>query len=384
MDIVVTVKQVPDPDIPPTHFKVDEAAKKVIPPAGSGAGHERLRCPRARSGAGLKEQLGGKVTVVSLGPDSARDTLKRAIAMGADAAIHVNDPALNEADSTTTARALAAAIKKIGTFDLVLSGRQASDTDGGQVHLGVAEHLGVPAVSPVQKIEEAAADSLTVQRIVEDGYQRLKVRLPALLGVSSEINEPRYPPLKGIMAAGRAQIPVWTGGRPGPGRRRGQGPVAAAVRRDARGAGRADRGRLARRGGRASWPTSCAKRGSSSHARSPAGRRRVGRTTRRRRLAELVGEGHRTGRGSWVPAVDRRCSRARTSRAWPPAWANWASTRCCSPRVRRRCRHRPSGCSARPKQAAAQVQPDVILLTHGGDRSRAGRRRWRTDWTPAS
>jgi electron transfer flavoprotein beta subunit len=130
--------------------------------------------------------------------------------MGADAAIHVNDPALNEADSTTTARALAAAIQKLDHVDLVLSGRQASDTDGGQVHLGVASRLGLPAVSPVQKIETAAADSLIVQRIVEDGYQRVKLRLPALLGISSEINEPRYPPLKGIMAAGRATIPVWT------------------------------------------------------------------------------------------------------------------------------------------------------------------------------
>jgi electron transfer flavoprotein beta subunit len=210
MDIVVTVKQVPDPDIPPTHFKVDEGAKKVIPPAGVAPVMNGYDAHALEAALKLKEQLGGKVTVVSLGPDSARDTLKRAIAMGADAAVHVNDPALNGADSTTTARALAAAIKKIGPFDLVLSGRQASDTDGGQVHLGIASHLGLPAVSPVQKIEEAAADSLVAERIVEDGYQRLKVKLPALLGISSEINEPRYPPLKGIMAAGRAQIPVWT------------------------------------------------------------------------------------------------------------------------------------------------------------------------------
>ncbi|HYY88064.1 MAG TPA: electron transfer flavoprotein subunit beta/FixA family protein, partial [Chloroflexota bacterium] len=119
-------------------------------------------------------------------------------------------PTLNEADSTTTVRALVAAIRKIGTFDLVLAGRQASDTDGGHVHLGIAEQLGLPTVSPIQKIEEAGDGSAIVQRIVEDGYQRVKVRLPALLGISSEINEPRYPPLKGIMAAGRAQIPVWT------------------------------------------------------------------------------------------------------------------------------------------------------------------------------
>jgi len=210
MDIVVTVKQVPDPDIPPTHFKIDEAARKVVPPAGVAPVMNGYDANALEAALRLREEFGGKVTVVSLGPDSAKDTLKRAIAMGADAAIHINDPALNEADSTTTARALAEAIKKIGNFDLVLSGRQASDTDGGQVHLGIAQHLGLPAISPVQKIEEAAADSVTVERIVEDGFQRLKVRLPALLGISSEINDPRYPPLKGIMAAGRAQIPVWT------------------------------------------------------------------------------------------------------------------------------------------------------------------------------
>ncbi len=210
MDIVVTVKQVPDPDIPPTHFRVDEAAKKVIPPAGVAPVMNGYDAHALEAALRLKEQLGGKVTVVSLGPDSARDTLKRAIAMGADAAVHVNDPTLNEADSPTVARALAAAIKKLDHFDLVLSGRQASDTDGGQVHLGVARQLGVPAVSPVQKIEDASAESIVAERIVEDGYQRLKIQLPALLGVSSEMNEPRYPPLKGIMAAGRAQIPVWT------------------------------------------------------------------------------------------------------------------------------------------------------------------------------
>ncbi len=210
MDIVVTVKQVPDPDIPPTHFKIDEAAKKVIPPAGVSPVMNGYDAHALEAALRLKEQLGGKVTVISLGGDTARDTLKRAIAMGADAAIHINDAALNDADSTVVATALAAAIRKLEHFDLVLSGRQASDTDGGQVHLGIAKHLGIPAVSPVQKVDDASAESITAERIVEDGYQRLKIRLPALIGVSSEMNDPRYPPLKGIMAAGRAQIPVWS------------------------------------------------------------------------------------------------------------------------------------------------------------------------------
>jgi electron transfer flavoprotein beta subunit len=210
-NIVVTVKQVPDPDIPPSHFKVDSAANRVVPPAGVAPVMNGYDANALEEALRLKEKHGGTVTVVSLGPDSARDTLKRAIAMGADSAVHVNDPALVDADSTLTAATLAAAIRKVGEdFSIVMCGRQASDTDGGQVHLGIAQHLQLPLVSPIQKIDEATDDSLTVERIVEDGYQRLKVRLPALLGVSSEINEPRYPPLKGIMAAGRAQIPVWT------------------------------------------------------------------------------------------------------------------------------------------------------------------------------
>jgi electron transfer flavoprotein beta subunit len=210
MDIVVTVKQVPDPDIPPSHFKVDEAARKVVPPQGVAPVMNGYDANALEAALQLREQHGGKVTVVTLGPDSARDTLKRAIAMGADAAVHISDPALADPDSVLTSRVLAAAIRKLGHADLVLSGRQASDTDGGQVHLEVAERLDLPVVSPVQKIEEVTPDSMTVQRIVEDGYQRVRVGLPALLGVSSELNEPRYPPLRGIMAAGRAQIPVWT------------------------------------------------------------------------------------------------------------------------------------------------------------------------------
>jgi electron transfer flavoprotein beta subunit len=157
----------------------------------------------------LKEKHGGKVTVLTLGTSEARDVLKRAIAMGADAAVLVDDPALQGGDSTSTARALAAAIQKIGEYDLVLSGRQASDTDAGQVPLGVAEILDLPTVSPAIAIE-ISGDGIKVSRMIEDGHQIVEVPLPALVAVSSEIGEPRYPPLRGIMAAGRTQIPVWT------------------------------------------------------------------------------------------------------------------------------------------------------------------------------
>lgn len=209
MKIIVTIKQVPDPDIPPTHFKVDEGARKVVPPSGVAPVMNGYDGNALEAALRLKEKHGGSVTVLTVGAAEARDTLKRAIAMGADEAIHVNDPALADADSSTTAAVLAAAIAKIGGYDLILAGRQASDTDAGQVPLGVAEILGLPSVAPVIAIEPSGA-GVKVNRMIEDGYEVVEVATPALLAVSSEIGEPRYPPLRGIMAAGRAKIPVWT------------------------------------------------------------------------------------------------------------------------------------------------------------------------------
>jgi electron transfer flavoprotein beta subunit len=210
MDIVVTIKQVPDPDIPPSHFKVDEPNRKVIPPQGVAPIMNGYDANALEEALRLREKHGGTVTVISVGDEGARDTLKRGIAMGADAAIQITDPAFANPDGWTTASVLAAAIQKIGTYDLILCGRQASDTDGGQVHLGLAQLLDLPSVSPVQKIEEVGSGSAVVHRILEGGYQRVEVQLPALLGASSEMNEPRYPALKGIMASNKAQIPVWT------------------------------------------------------------------------------------------------------------------------------------------------------------------------------
>ena len=209
MNIVVTVKQVPDPDIPPSHFKVDEAAARVVPPPGVAPVMNGYDANALEAALKLKEKHGGNVTVLTLGGSEARDTLKRAIAMGADAAVLLDDPALHDGDSYTTALALAKAIEKIGEYDLVMCGRQASDTDAGQVPLGIGELLGLPTVSPVIGIE-AADGAVRVNRMIEDGYQVVEVPLPAVLSVSSEIGEPRYPPLRGIMMAGRTQIPVWT------------------------------------------------------------------------------------------------------------------------------------------------------------------------------
>jgi electron transfer flavoprotein beta subunit len=209
MKIIVTIKQVPDPDIPPGHFKIDESAQKVVPPSGVAPVMNGYDANALEAALKLKEAHGGEVVAVSLGAPEARDTLKRAIAMGATSAVLLQDSAFDNLDSLGTARALAAAIQKIGGYDLILCGRQASDTDAGQVPLGIGELLEVASVSPIQALEPAD-DGFRVQRIVEDGYQVVEVGRPCLLAVSSEIGEPRYPPLRGIMAAGRAQIPVWS------------------------------------------------------------------------------------------------------------------------------------------------------------------------------
>jgi electron transfer flavoprotein beta subunit len=211
MDIVVCIKQVPDPEIPTSQFRVDEAAKRVVPPEGVQPVISTFDLHAIESAIQLKEQHGGKVTAISLGPASVRDALKRAIAMGCDAAVQLEDPAFEGGDSFATAVALAAAIRKVGSFDLVLTGRQASDWDSGQAPAALAELLDVPGAVPVQKIE-VRDGGLYVERVTEDGYQPIEMPLPAVLGISNEINQPRYPTLKGIMASGKAPIPVWSAG----------------------------------------------------------------------------------------------------------------------------------------------------------------------------
>jgi electron transfer flavoprotein beta subunit len=209
MDIVVCIKQVPDPEIPTNQFKVDEAAKRVVPPEGVQPVISTFDLHAIEAAIQLKEQHGGKVTAISLGPASVRDALKRAIAMGCDAAVQLEDAALHGGDSYATAVALAAAIRKVGGFDLVLTGRQASDWDSGQAPAALAELLGVAGAVPVQKIE-VRDGGLYVERVTEDGYQPIEMPLPAVLGISNEINQPRYPTLKGIMASGKVPIPVWS------------------------------------------------------------------------------------------------------------------------------------------------------------------------------
>ncbi len=208
MDIIVTVKQVPDPEAPKESFRIDEEAKRILNPPNVDPVINGFDENAIEAALQIKEAVGGKITAVCMGDTGATRALKQALAMGVDEAVLLQDAAFADADATSTAYVLAEAIKKIGTYDLILCGRQASDWDQAQVPSGIAEYLGLPSVTAVQKVE-AHNSAVRVERILEDGYEVIELPTPCLVTVSNEANRPRYPTLKGIMAAGKKQIPVW-------------------------------------------------------------------------------------------------------------------------------------------------------------------------------
>ena len=210
MQIVVTVKQVPDPNFPPAHIQLDPTGRRIAAPPHIPAVMNGYDANALEEALRLKEQHGGRVSALTLGDQSCRAVLKRAVGMGADYALLLGDENWLCADSGGTGAVIAAAVRKLGMADLVLCGRQASDTDGGQVLFRIAHALGVAVVTPVSKIESVEDGALVVQRLNGDTVQRLRVRLPALLGISSEINEPRTPSMRGLANATRMRIPRWT------------------------------------------------------------------------------------------------------------------------------------------------------------------------------
>jgi len=156
-----------------------------------------------------KEANGGTVTALCIGPESAKEALKHALAMGADDAILVSDPALNALDSQGAAFILAAAVKKIGSADMVMFGRQTLDDGSGLTAAQTARILGWPMLGFVGHIK-VDAGSVQVSRVIEEGRQNVKAKLPAVLSIVQSIGEPRYPSFMGIRKASKAQIPVWS------------------------------------------------------------------------------------------------------------------------------------------------------------------------------
>ncbi len=205
MNIVVCIKQVPDAkDVrldPETNTLSREGVKSVINPYDRHAMEEGVR---------LKEEFGGKVTVVSMGPPQARAILEEAISCGADDAILVSDRAFAGADTLATTYTLSQAIKKIGAVDLVICGKQATDGDTAQVGPGLAVRLDMAYVTCVQQVSTVTDKVVVLERMMDDGYDEVEVELPALLTVVKEVNTPRFPSIRGLRKARVADIPSYT------------------------------------------------------------------------------------------------------------------------------------------------------------------------------
>jgi electron transfer flavoprotein beta subunit len=212
MDMIVCVKQIPDPETPATAFRVDESAMKVIPAQGIAPVISPYDVQAVEAALRIKDAKGGegKITVLSIGSASARDVIKHSLAMGADEGVLVDDPELaNTYDPFVTAQVLAAAIRKIGDYGLILCGRAAADWDQGIAPSGIAELLNLPCVTVAKKVE-VEDGTVRVEKVLADGFETVEAQTPAVVTISNELGDPRYPQLRQIMAAARKQVSVWT------------------------------------------------------------------------------------------------------------------------------------------------------------------------------
>ena len=205
MEIVVCIKQIPDSR---AQVQIDPTTNTVI----------RQNLPTmvnlfdknaVEAAIQLKEKHGGKVTLISMGPPYAREALEECLAMGADNAIHISDEALAGTDTLGTAYTLAAAIRKLGKYDVIICGKHSLDSSTGNVGPEIAEHLGLPQVTCVANLE-VDGDIATAEREHDGRYEVIEVKLPALFTVVKAINEPRWATIEERWNAIYDDIPIWT------------------------------------------------------------------------------------------------------------------------------------------------------------------------------
>jgi electron transfer flavoprotein beta subunit len=205
MNIVVCVKQVPASNEVALNREtgtiIREGAASMINPYDTYALEEALR---------LKETLGGKITTISMGIPSVATLLQTTLALGADAAVLLTDRKFAGADTLATAYALAQGIRRIGEFDLIICGKQATDGDTAQVGPSLAEKLGVPHVTNVQQIKKIDEQAIQCVRLTDTGQETVELQLPAVITVVKDINLPRLPSIDGLRKAKTAQVTTWT------------------------------------------------------------------------------------------------------------------------------------------------------------------------------
>jgi len=209
MRIIVTAKQVPDPEAPQSSFSVDSATNTVLVAGSVPAAISDMDSYAAEAALRIKDEVADtKVSVLSLGKDHVLDVIKRPLAMGADDLFLIQDEDLANGDAIAIANTLATAIKKIGEFDLIMCGRQSADLDQGIVGTALAAILGIPVLTNAVGVR-LNDDWIEIDRIVEDGIDTVAAKLPALVTVSNEIGAVRYATMRGIMAARKVQPTIW-------------------------------------------------------------------------------------------------------------------------------------------------------------------------------
>ena len=202
--IVVPIKQVPDIE----RVKFDLETGRIDRSSAPGETNP-FDLNALEAAVRIKEEIGGYVTAISMGPPQAESTLRDALARGADRAILLTDRRFAGADTLATSYTLACAIRKLGRFDLIICGEKTVDGDTGQVGPEIAEHLGIPHVAYVSKIERITKKSIIVISDLGDAYYLIEMELPGLITVTKDINTPRLPTLRDRLRARKAKIEIW-------------------------------------------------------------------------------------------------------------------------------------------------------------------------------
>ena len=204
MNIIIAIKQVPET----SDVQMDKETGTMIR-SGSKSIVNPLDLYALETALMLKELHGGTVTVLTMGPASAVKVLKEAIAMGCDKAVHLSDRVFGGSDTWATSYVLAKAVEKLGIPDLIITGERATDGDTGQVGPALASWLDMALISYVSSVDIVEGDHLVAERLIEEGYQKVRSKLPALITVVKEIASPRLPTLSGKKRSIASTIPVW-------------------------------------------------------------------------------------------------------------------------------------------------------------------------------
>jgi electron transfer flavoprotein beta subunit len=208
MQIVVCVKQILDPEMPRSAFKIDPEAKRVVPPRGTPPVLSPFDENALEAALRIKDQHGAKVIAISMGSTLAQPVLRKTLAAGADELVLIEDPVFQDVDSFASAGILVSAIRKIGDVDIIFTGRQAADWDSGITGCAIAEELGIPCITVARKVEMTDGQ-VRVERVIADGFEIVQASLPCVITVDSALGELRQVTLQGLSAARKKPLHVW-------------------------------------------------------------------------------------------------------------------------------------------------------------------------------